>query len=276
MDDRVSVIIPTFNRAPLLQRAVDSVLNQTHAGFELIVVDDGSSDGTAELLAGYPDARIRYLHQENRGPAAARNLGIRAARYDLIALLDSDDWFCPTKLALQVAAMQQAPDFLISHTEETWYRQGQLLNPKKKHRKKTGDIFAQSLKLCAVSPSTVMARVALFDQVGLFDESLPCCEDYDLWLRVSASFPFLLLDLPLTCKDGGRPDQLSTQYRIGMDRWRIQALQGLLARGQLRGGLAAAARRELVRKSRIYGNGCLKHGKLDEARHYLELAAENG
>lgn len=266
----VSVIIPTCNRADRLQKAIDSVLNQTRRAAELIVVDDGSTDNTRDLVTAYGD-KVVSIRQENRGPAAARNAGINAARSELIAFLDSDDWFAPQKLAIQVAAMSAAPDYLVSHTDERWYRNGQLLNQKKKHRKGAGDIFERSLGMCVVGMSTVMARRCFFDQVGMFDEQLPCCEDYDLWLRASIMLPFLYVDEPLTMKDGGRPDQLSAIYGTGIDRFRITSLLKLLKSDLCSRPQELAAMAELERKCRIYGNGCCKHGRNEEGEYYLGL-----
>lgn len=268
----VSVIIPTHNRAGFLAQAIDSVLAQTYTNFELIVVDDGSTDETPSLLATYGKALVS-LRQENRGPAAARNAGIRAARHSLLAFLDSDDQFVKNKLALQVAAMEAQPELLISHTQETWFRNGRHLNQKKRHAKEGGDIFARSLELCVVGMSTVMARRELFDLIGLFDESFPCCEDYELWLRVSCRHPFLLVDEPLTVKHGGRPDQVSVRFATGMDCFRIQALEQLLACAPLTPAQTRLAREELVRKATLYGNGCLKHGHTEEGQRCLALAA---
>ena len=270
----ITVIIPTYNREKLLKKAIDSVLVQNYSHFELIVVDDGSDDDTGALVAGY--SNVRYIRQENRGAAAARNRGLEMARHDLIAFLDSDDWFDPAKLEVQSRAMAEKPEYLISHTDEIWYRRGILLNQKKKHRKPDGHIFADCLPLCAVSMSTVMARRALFDEVGLFDERLPCCEDYDFWLRASVRFPFLKIDKPLTLKDGGRPDEVSFQYRTGMDRFRVQAILKLLEETDLSPEQERMARTELTRKCVIYGNGCIKHGRPDEGRFFLELAETHG
>jgi len=269
--DRVSVVIPTYNRAAFLRRAIDSVLDQEGVAVECIVVDDGSSDDTPALVAGYGD-RVRLVRQPNRGPAAARNAGIQVASHEWIAFLDSDDWFAPGKLARQLGAMVARPEFRICHTQEIWYRRGSLLNQKKKHRKRHGDIFDHCLQLCAISVSTVVLHRSVFDAVGLFAEDFPCCEDYDLWLRVTCRYPVLLVDEPLTMKDGGRPDQVSQRYRIGMDRFRIRAILRLLLSASLSPEQARLARRELVRKCRIYGNGCRKHGRLAEAARYLAVA----
>ena len=269
----VSVIIPTYNRAAFLEKAIDSVLAQTYQDFELIIVDDGSTDNTADLVNSF-DRRIVYIFQDNRGAAAARNSGIRAASYDLIAFLDSDDCFTAKKLELQLDAMQKKSEYLVSHTQEIWFRNGCHLNQKKRHRKEGGFIFSRCLELCAVGMSTIMARRQLFELVGLFNEDLPCCEDYDLWLRVSARYPFLLVDHPLTIKDGGRPDQLSVKYRVGMDRFRIEAIKALLDSNSLDERQLQLAQKELVRKCRIYANGCLKHGRSQEGKIYSGLARQ--
>ncbi len=266
----VTVIIPTFNRRALLGRAIDSVLSQDYEVFELLVIDDGSEDGTDEFVATYGN-KLRYLFQDNLGAAAARNTGIKAARYDLLAFLDSDDSFAPGKLKMQALAMANQPEFLVSHTDEVWYRRGEFLNQKDKHAREGGDIFHRSLEMCVVGMSTVMARAELFKRIGLFDESLPCCEDYDLWLRASSRFPFLLVPEQFTVKEGGRDDQLSRIHRVGMDRFRIASITKALDSGELDSGQEKLARQELERKCRIYGEGCLKHGRQDEGRHYLKL-----
>ena len=255
-------------------RAIDSVLAQRRPCDELIVVDDGSTDETpalVERLAAGSVVPIHLLRQENRGASAARNLGIRRARGELLAFLDSDDWWLPNKLALQAAAMAAQPEVLISHTRERWFRRGQRVNQKKKHDPPHGDIFAASLGMCVVGMSTVLARRQLFDRYGLFDEALPCCEDYDLWLRVGCREPFLFVPEPLTGKDGGRPDQLSEIHRVGMDTFRIRSLCHLLDAGVLNREQQEAATVELVRKCTIYGQGCLKHGRPEEGAHYLDL-----
>ena len=167
--------------------------------------------------------------------------------------------------------MEQNPSYLISHTDEIWYRNGRILNQKLKHKKNSGDIFKQSLELCAVGMSTVMMRREIIERYGFFDEDLPCCEDYDLWLRVSAEQEFLLVEEPLTLKDGGRDDQLSTIYRTGMDKFRIKAIMKTLASGRLTEEQTGIARRELERKCRIYGTGCIKHGRAEEGRYFLNL-----
>ncbi len=272
MTPEVSVIIPSHDRAAFLPIAVDSVLSQKGVDLECIVVDDGSTDHTPSLLASY-GGRIRAIRLErNRGPAAARNAGIRAARAEWLAFLDSDDHFLPGKLARQLRALRAQPKFRVCHTQEIWYRRGVLLPQKQRHRKRHGDIFAHCLQLCAISPSTVVVHRSVFDTVGLFAEDIPCCEDYDLWLRVTCRYPVLLVDEPLTVKHGGRPDQVSQRFRVGMDRFRIQSLMRLLLSAPLSAGQHRLARRELARRCLIYGNGCRKHGRPEEADRYLALA----
>ncbi len=271
----ISVIIPTYNRADRLRRAIESVLSQSLLPAEIIVVDDGSTDHSAELVAQIgrsSSTPIGYFQQPNRGPAAARNHGLRKACSCYIAFLDSDDQWQGDKLAVQYQALRSRPEFLISHTAERWYRNDEHLNQKKYHLPSHGMIFKQSLRLCCVGMSTVMAHRNLFRRVGLFDETLRCCEDYDLWLRVSAFEPFLLVDRRLTIKHGGRPDQVSTIFRVGMDRFRIQALARLIHTAALSRSQLSDACRELQRRCRIYGAGCMKHDKEDEAAYYFQLA----
>lgn len=262
---RVSVVVPTYNRAALLPRALDSVLAQSRPADELIVVDDGSEDGSAALLAArYPQARV--LRQPNRGVSAARNAGIRAARGGWIALLDSDDLWRPDKLARQLAAA--GADARLVHCDELWIRDGRRVNPKRRHAKYGGYIYRRCLPLCALSPSAVLIRREVFAEIGLFDESLPACEDYDLWLRVCARYPVRYLDEPLVVKYGGHDDQLSRRY-WGMDRFRIVALEKILA-GAAPLGVddRRATLQTLLSKLEVYLAGVEKRGRADEAVRY--------
>lgn len=271
----ITVIIPTYNRVAFLEKAVMSVARQTFCCDELIVVDDGSTDSTGELvtkLASRLPFPLHYYHQENRGAAAARNTGIRKAVADYLCFLDSDDCFEPDKLTLQYHAMLESGGS-ISHTFETWYRRGKLLNQKKKHRPREGYIYPDCLAMCVVGMSTVMVHRELFARYGLFDEQLPCCEDYDFWLRVSVRENFQLISRPLTIKDGGREDQLSVIHRLGMDKYRIRSIINLLEQVDLTGDQRLRAVAELQRKCTIYGRGCVKHGREKEGQFYLQLPA---
>ena len=252
----ISVIIPTFNRDAVIRRAVDSVLAQDYPCFDLIVVDDGSTDNTASLLAPLTgDDRLKYLFQDNRGVSAARNCGIREAGGEFIAFLDSDDEWLPEKLSAQMEYFQGNPECLIVQTQERWIRNGRRVNPKRKHLKKAGDIFLESVELCLISPSAVMLRRELINEVGLFDEGLEAAEDYDLWLRVLARYPVGLIDRELVIRHGGHEDQLSAQP--GLDRFRVMALEKIL-REPLSEERRLAVEKELARRRAIYENGCLK------------------
>jgi len=266
---RVSVIIPTYNRSRMLKEAIDSVLSQDYPHFELVVVDDGSTDATAELLQAYGQDLV-VIRQPNRGVSAARNAGIAAASGRYIAFLDSDDLWLPQKLTRQVRFFNQYPDALICQTEEIWMRNGRRVNPGLRHRKLSGMLFEPSLHLCLVSPSAVMIRRSLFRAVGRFDENLPACEDYDLWLRVGSRHPVYLIPEAGIIKRGGHPDQLSKTP--GLDKYRIRSLVKILESNLLSREQTAAAVIVLRKKCAIYAGGCLQRGRKEEARYYERLA----
>lgn len=265
----VSVIIPTHNRGWIVKEAIDSVLAQDFTDFELIVVDDGSTDDTPDILNLYKE-KIISVRQENKGVSGARNKGIALATGRWIAFLDSDDLWMPKKLSAQIDFFQSRPDALICQTEEIWIRNGIRVNPKKRHQKYSGMIFERSLERCLVSPSAVMIDRNLFETVGLFDESLPTCEDYDLWLRISSRHPVFLIDTPLIVKRGGHCDQLSRAP--GQDRYRIRALKKIIESNILSDSQHQAALKILNEKCDIYASGCLKRGRKDEALYYRTLA----
>ena len=266
----VSVIIPTYNRADFLKEAIESVLAQTFRDVELLVIDDGSTDRTRDVLDGY-GARLRPIFQANRGVSSARNAGIRAAQGRYIALLDSDDLWLPKKLAAQIAVMEAQPDIPLCHTEEIWIRRGVRVNQMKKHQKHGGYIFPHCLPFCVISPSSALMRRTLFDEVGYFDEALPACEDYDLWLRITKTHPVHFIETPLIIKRGGHEDQLSRTH-WGLDRFRIQSLDKLLQAGGLTDEQFEQARQEFERKCDIFAQGCAKRDKPADAAAYRQLA----
>lgn len=266
----VSAIIPSHNRAGLVLRAVASALAQTHAAMEVIVVDDGSGDDTPAVLAAVADPRLRVIRRERAGGvSAARNAGIAAARGAYVALLDSDDEWLPEKTVRQLAFMGER-GHLVSQTQEIWMRGGRRVNPGQVHRKPDGHFFEAALRSCLVSPSTTMFAREFFEDVGLFDETLPACEDYDLWLRTLLRHPIGLLDELLAVRHGGRSDQLSAVY-LGQDLFRIRSMLGLLSRPEITSWHRDCIEKELRRKARVYVAGCLKRDRPEEAARVLAL-----
>lgn len=252
----VSVIIPTYNRAAFLSEAMASVLQQTMGDFELLVVDDGSTDGTRDVVMSFNDPRVRYLFQRNLGVSSARNWGVASSHAPLVAFLDSDDVWQPTKLEVQAGYMRGHPEIAICQTEEIWVRDGKRVNPCDKHAKQSGWIFRACVPLCIVSPSAVMLRREAFANLGGFDETLPACEDYDLWLRASLRYEIHTLPNPLIVKRGGHDDQLSRGW--GLDRYRIQALENILRDEHLSDEDREFVKTDIVRRAAIVADGAKK------------------
>jgi glycosyltransferase involved in cell wall biosynthesis len=246
----------------VLCEAIESVFAQSHRGFELIVVDDGSEDGTVKKLEKYVPA-LQVISQTRRGVAAARNVGSRFSSGKYLAFLDSDDVWHRKKLETQFALMEAYPEIEICQTEEIWIRNGVRVNPKKRHRKPSGDIFRASLALCLISSSAVMMTRELFKRVGGFDEAFPVCEDYDLWLRIAVDTPVFLIPVPLVTKRGGHADQLS-RSTWGLDRFRVLALKKLLDSG-LYGEKRRWVAEAMAEKVAILVKGARKRGKEEEA-----------
>jgi len=289
ISDKISVIIPTFNRGWCISEALKSVLKQDYTSscrsvemmveadlpVEVIVVDDGSTDNTYEVLKPFTEnGLIKLLKQKNQGVSAARNLGISQSSGAFVAFLDSDDLWLPDKLSCQMDFFGKNPNAMICQTEEIWIRNGKRVNPKYKHKKLSGMIFEPSLHLCLVSPSAVMMRRDFFSIKGFFDEALPACEDYDLWLRTSTDMAIWLVDKPCIIKNGGHDDQLSANHSL--DKYRIRSICNLLESDTRHTTLTSAQReaalKVLQEKCTIYSQGCLKRGKREEARYYRELA----
>lgn len=266
---QISVVIPSHNRRHTLERALQSVYQQNSKVEEVILVDDGSTDSSDAMVAhAFPDVKI--LRQPNLGVSAARNRGIEAADSEWIALLDSDDRWLPDKIAKIREAHRQHPDFVLFHSDEIWVRNGVRVNPMNKHRKSGGWIFEQCLPLCAISPSTSVIRKSVLQELGLFDEKLPACEDYDLWLRLCHRYPVHYLDQALIVKYGGHADQLSRQHPA-MDKFRVRALHRLLATENLSSDQRAAAAAMLLAKLDILIKGALKHGNRQLMDEFMPL-----
>lgn len=253
----ISIIIPTYNRLGMVARAVDSVLNQSFKNFELVVVDDGSTDATEKFIGACKDSRLKYFKTEHRGVAHARNFGVRQSSHDWICFLDSDDVWRRHKLSEQIRFHSQNPDVLVSQTDDVWIRNSRRVNKMKKHEFRAGNLFRESLKICLICCSSVMIKKSLFADAGGFDESLPTCEDYDLWLRITARHPVGFVRKPLVTKFGGHGDQLSKAFPV-MDRYRIAVLEKLLASGILSPEQEQWTHDELARKKEIVFKGSLK------------------
>ncbi len=264
-DFKISAIIPTHNRAAWLDKALQSIFSQTRPALEIIVVDDGSTDGTAGLVAEY--SGVQYFKQENRGVSAARNFGVSKSRGNWLAFLDSDDHWAPQKLERQVAFLQANAKLQAVYTNEIWIRNGKRVNQKKKHGKYGGRIYLECLPLCIISPSSILLSKKLWNEIGGFDEALLAAEDYDLWLRISAEHEIGFLDEPLIYKYGGHEDQLSSQW--GIDEYRVSALEKMLDRN-LPADYRLATLEWVVRRCGILAIGFEKNHKNLEAKKYRD------
>ncbi len=184
MMPKVSVIIPTYNREQFIVRAINSVLSQIYRDFEIIIVDDGSTDHTKNILDQF-NGKIKYIYQDNQGVSAARNRGIQESSGQYIAFLDSDDYWVPEKLTLQVDVLEKNPHIGIV------YARMPILNEKGekvglKPARISGKNFKELMEVWGDLPtSTVMTRKECFNKAGMFDASLPPMEDIDMWIRIS-------------------------------------------------------------------------------------------
>tara|TARA_A100001011_G_scaffold190928_1_gene199593 strand:- start:321 stop:1049 length:729 start_codon:yes stop_codon:yes gene_type:complete len=232
------------------------------------VVDDGSTDGTRDWLVNtFP--LVKYIYQDNKGVSSARNRGIEVSKGSWVSFLDSDDEWMPTKLEEQESYIIENPEIKFCHTNEIWIRNGVRVNQMKKHQKYGGDIFEKCLDICRISPSSVLIKKDVLDKIGLFDESLKVCEDYDMWLRWASRFSVLFLDRQLIIKYGGHSDQLS-RVNSGIERYRIKSLENLLNSHILSEVQSRHARDQLVIKLKIYAKGLEKRNRLDELDTFNE------
>ncbi len=241
----ISVIIPTYNRAKYLPRALESVLTQTHKDLELIIVDDASSDSTTEYLKSITDPRFSVIkHNNNLGVSAARNTGIKAAKNKWIAFLDSDDEWLTYKLQKQIELINAHPHIKIIHSNEQWLFKGVKKNQPSKYKRYGGYVFEKCLPLCSIGPSTSLVHKEVFDTVGLFNEAFPVCEDYDFWLRATYKFKVGLVEDILVNKHGGHDDQLSVTHHE-LDYWRTQALVPFIFDKEAFSGLSKGIQKQL-------------------------------
>ena len=263
----ISVVIPTYNRVELLKRSIDSVINQTIKPFEIIIVDDGSNDGTEAMVKKKYDS-LKLIKQKNKGASAARNTGIKASSGEWICFLDSDDEWKNNKLEKQITFVANNSDYKFFHSNEIWIKNGKRINQKKKHKKYGGDIFKKCLDMCRISPSSVLIDKSIFEEIGFFNENLVVCEDYELWLRICDKYEVFFIDEPLIFKYGGHQGQLS--YSIdSIEYHRIKALEYLLSTGLSKENRDYTIQM-LISKISIYLNGLIKRGKKHEIAVYEE------
>ncbi len=260
----ISVIIPTYNRYGVLKRAIESVLAQTCSPFEIIIIDDGSTDKTSQIIQDFPT--VKYFYQNNSGVSSARNLGIQKASCEWIAFLDSDDEWHRDKLQEQTTLHKQNSELLISYTDERWVRNGIEVKVPKKFSKVGGEIFEECLSHCIIAPSATIVHKKLLNVVGTFDESLEVCEDYDLWLRVALENKIGLIDKKLITKYGGDSDQLSMKY-WGMDRFRVMALEKLLEKTN---SSNVVITQTLLKKYKLLLKGAIKYDKITDINLYRQ------
>lgn len=269
----VAVVIPVFNRAELLPRAVESVLAQTFRPTELVVVDDGSNERYGATREKLEAAGFRWLElSRNQGVAAARNAGAALTSSEWIAFLDSDDEWHSEKLARQLAWHEANPEVRISQTRENWVRSGVPVNKPDHWEPVESDMAGASRRRCMIGPSCVMMRRDLWSEVGGFDPRYRVCEDFELWLRITALNRVGLVDgEALVTKYGGHRDQLSTTTPA-LDRYRIVALLEMLGRG----GMKEDDRIDIIavigEKANIVAKGAEKRGEVVRADFYRRLA----
>ena len=267
----ISVVIPTFNRLIYLERAIKSVLNQTISVNEIIIVDDGSDDGTSEFIhSNYPN--LKYIFQSNSGVSAARNTGIKAASSNWIAFLDSDDAWVANKIQKQITELELNPEMNFCHSNEIWIRNGREIKQKNTHKKFGGFIFNKCLDKCRISPSTVICRKSLLIKLNGFDEDLAICEDYDLWLRITSNNPVIYIEKPLIIKYGGHQDQLSRNSE-GIESYHIKSLEKLLMQ-DFPSEHRIAMENMLINKLKIYANGAKKRGRVNIYNKFIKRIDE--
>ena len=270
----VAVIIPVRGRPRLLERALQSVLDQSVAPAEVLVIVDETPRGgaaDADSATGFADsfaargAGFTVLHSDGRGPAAARNLGARAARTKWLALLDSDDTWSPEKLALQLAYREKRPQLHGCQTLESWFRDGVELQQPQRLRPRPGRFLRDSFFTCLVACSAVMIRRDTLLGLGGFDESYVVCEDFELWLRYLEQYPMGLVPLALTQKHaGGWPQQSQSQTML--DAVRIRAILSAVDRKTISAEERVAAHAACSQKLEILGRGAARHGSADRIR----------
>ena len=270
----ISVIIPTFNRQSAVIAALESVLAQSYSPTQIIIVDDGSTDDTARALAPYLSDTLSCVSliplDINHGVSFARNAGIKEATGEWIAFLDSDDTWHPQKLAQQVDFIAQNPAYQVVQTNEIWIRHGVRVNAPKSFAKYGGEIFERCVNQTMITTSSVLIHQSVFAEVGTFETTLPACEDYDLWLRISALYPIGLVEGQLITRFSGAGDQLSEIVPL-LNKYRALALENTLQLSLLNDHQQALTRTALCKKLTMLYKGAKKRSLTNEEAEYATL-----
>ncbi len=261
---KISIIIPTFNRRDYITIALDSVLKQTYKDYEIIIIDDGSNDDTKEVLKSY-QGNIRYFYQDNSGIPTTRNKGIREARGDYIAFLDSDDYWLPEKLERQIECFSKNPHYGMVATRCSSISPDGRLREKNRPGK-SGLVLIDLFKANFIRTSSAMIKKECFDTVGMFDESLPECEEYDLWLRIARKYPVGFINDPLAVYTDN-PKGVSTDSLAGrLLRLKVlekdylkECIPSTIYRKRLASNYHYVGRHYLNRGEKIEGIKHLKH-----------------
>lgn len=265
----VSAVIPTYNRAHLVGRAIQSVLNQTYQDFEIIVVDDGSTDNTEEVVKSFNDPRIRYIrHDQNRGGSAARNTGIKMARGEYIAFQDSDDEWLPEKLEKQMRVFENAPAEVGVVYTGFWRIEGDRRTyiPSDKISQKEGNIQGELLKGNFVTTQATVLKKECFEKAGMFDQRLPRFQDWELFIRISKYYEFKCIDEPLVISYF-TPISISSNQRAQVEAY------GLILEKHYQD--IAKSRKLLARHQYAFGNLLCQNGDLNQGRDYLIKAVKS-
>ncbi len=259
-----SVIIPVYNRKIMVLKAIESVLNQSYLPLEIIVVDDGSTDGINNLTW---DPLVKYIRINHCGfPGHVRNSGALIAQGDFLAFLDSDDVWDKDKLMFQKQFLENNPEFVFVHTKERWLMNNNLVSQRKRKHKREGYIFEDCLKSCILGPSTSVIKKDVFWELGGFDPKIEVGEDYDLWLKLSNKYPIGYIDKELIIKNAGHPNQLSFKYPY-IESIRINILENLISKNIFSSINQNLALTELKNKYNIVIGGLEKKGLIQEANN---------
>lgn len=279
---KVSVIIPTYNYASFLGEAVQSVLDQTYTDFEIVIIDDGSTDNTRDVVGNFQDSRIRYIYQENRGLSAAENAGIKASRGRYIALLGADDIWLPQNLEPKVKLLDTRPEIALVCSDayyfdsDTGYILGKLwrekpfydwCDPQRAVKYPLKELLYRG---CFIQPMTALVRREAFDEVGLFDESLKTFDDWDMFARIVRRYPIDVVDSPLV-KIRRHGDNMSTsdekmypgEYIVLRKALRTYSLSGEEIK------LVKNRQKLLAPNLLRYGRNAVRSGKISEGRKAL-------